>query len=139
MKTKTNFSFDKIKKDFNKKVYKALETSGNSTILVLKKRIKKGVNADGGGFKDWDKTYLARKAKRGKLAKFELSGDMLRSLVHETFKKNGNNGLRFHFDDGDENDKAHYNINNHKRDFMDLSNKEIKKIQDRISDSLNNL
>jgi len=136
MKFKSNINFDKLKKDFNKRVYKALETSGNSTILTLKKRIKKGVNAKGSQFKSLNKTYKASKAKRGKIAMFELEGDMLRAITHETKK---NNILRFYFDDEDMNKRAHYNIDKHKRDFFELSDKEVNKIQNRISDSLNNL
>jgi len=133
MRIKKTPDFKKIKKNVDKKIYKALQTSGNMTILALKKRVKRGVDSKGGQFKSLDKTYQKRKAKVGKKAMFEYSGDMLRSITHETKKKNI---LRFYFDDGDENDKAHYNINKYKRDFFELSDKEIGKIKDRISNSL---
>ena len=136
MKYKTNFNSKKIKKGINKRVYKALETSGNSTILALKKRVKRGADADGAAFKSLSKATLASKSSRGKRAMFEDSGAMLRSITHKAKK---NNSMKLYFDDGDENDKAHYNIYIHKRDFFQLSDKEIDKVVEKISDSLINL
>ena len=127
-----------IKKGINKKVYKALETSGTSTILALKKRVKRGADADGVAFKSLSKSTLADKAKRGRKYMFEDSGDMLRSITYKT-KKGGSPKLLFHFDDANENKKAYNNINIHKRDFFNLSDKEINKVVDKISDSLINL
>ncbi len=141
MKVKKQPNFKKIKDGINKKVYKALETSGTSTIAFLKKRIKKGVNAKGGRFRELKpetiKSKMRSKKKKGDLTMFEFSGDMLQSITHKTSQKN--NSLKLYFDDADENKKAHYNIENHKRDFFELSDKEIKRIEDRISDSLINL
>ena len=136
MRIKKKPNYKQIKKNLNLRVYKSLQTSGNSTILALKKRIKAGKDAKGGSFKPLKDQTLKRKAKRGRRFMFEDEGKMLRAITHET---KDNNVLRFYFDDSDENDKAHYNIFTHKRDFFRLSDKEIKKIEDRISDNLINL
>ena len=128
--------FKKVKKNLNLKIYKALQTSGNTAIVSLKKRVKRGADADGAAFKSLSKETLARKAKRGRKAMFEDTGDMLRSITHKATK---DNVLKLYFDDANENKKAYNNIYIHKRDFFELSDKEIKKIEDRISDSLINL
>lgn len=137
MKITKKPNYKKIKKDLNLKVYKALETSGTSTILALKKRIKKGVDAKGGKFKSLNAKYKGRKSKLGKKAMFEFTGDMLRSITHKGDQNK--NSIKLYFDDGNENNKAYYNIYIHNRDFFELSDKEIKKIEDRISNSLINL
>lgn len=135
MKVKKQPNFKKIKDGINKKVYKALETSGNLTILALKKRVKRGSDADGAAFKSLSKETIARKSKLGRKSMFEDSGDMLRSITHKTKKNN----LKLYFDDANENKKAYNNIYIHKRDFFELSDKEINKVVDKISDSLINL
>ena len=137
MRIKKTPNYKKVKKDINKKVYKALETSGTSTILALKKRIKKGVDAKGGKFKSLNAKYKGIKSKLGKKAMFEFNGDMLRSITHKGDQNK--NSLKLYFDDGNENNKAYYNTYINKRDFFELSDKEIKKIEDRISDSLINV
>jgi len=136
MRVKKTPNFKKIKKNINLKIYKALETSGNSTIIALKKRVKRGADANGAAFKSLSKETLARKSKRGRKAMFEDTGDMLRSITHKAKK---DNTLKLYFDDANENKKAYNNIYIHKRDFFELSDKEIKKIEDKISDSLINL
>ena len=47
--------------------------------------------------------------------------------------------MKLYFDDATENKKAYNNIHIHKRDFFELSDKEIDKVVDKISDSLINL
>lgn len=136
MKFKSNFDAKKINKGISNKVYKALETSGTSTILALKKRVKRGADADGVAFKSLSKETLARKSARGRKAMFEDSGDMLRSITHKTKKTNS---IKLYFDDANENKKAYNNIYIHKRNFFELSDKEIDKVVEKISNSLINL
>jgi hypothetical protein len=139
MKFKSNFDAKKINKGISNKVYKALETSGTSTILALKKRVKRGADADGVAFKSLSKETLARKSARGRKAMFEDSGDMLRSITHKTKKTKKTNSIKLYFDDANENKKAYNNIYIHKRNFFELSDKEIDKVVEKISNSLINL
>lgn len=114
-------------KAIDKAINKGLSLSGYGAINAMKKRIKKGTNADGGSFKPLNKTYAARKKDLGKKAMFEYSGEMLRSITFETKKKSDNNILRIRFDDNDMKKRAKLNYLQGRK-FFELSDKEEQKI-----------
>jgi len=118
-------------KAIDKAINKGLSLSGYGAINSMKKRIKKGTNADGGSFKKLNKAYQSYKKDLGKKAMFELSGDMLRSITFETKKKSDDNILRIKFDDDDMRKRAKYNYLNGRK-FFELSDKEEKKIHSNV-------
>jgi len=129
-------NYDKMRKNVQYRINRAMETSANSTLKLMKTRIKRGVNHKGGKFKSLSKDYQDYKKDQGKLQMFEFSGDMLRSLKTKVKKTKDSARIIMDFDDSNENEKAYQNIYTHKRDFMQVSDKEIDRIVRKIEKEL---
>jgi len=135
MKIRKQPNWNRLQKDIERKVDKAFATAGNYTVLALKKRVKKGIDEKGNRFRALTPKYRQLKSSRNKEAMFEFSGDMLRSMTH----KAKGSSVKIYFDDSNENRKAYQNIYIHKRDFMQLSKKEIEEIISKIEKALANI
>ena len=120
IKIKRKPNFRKKAECLRTEIPKAVQLSGYEIIHTLKQRVKKGITAEGGTFRPLSPWYEAYKAKQGKTARFEYSGNMLKAMTFKPIQ----GGIRLFFNSDEENTKAYINHHFFDRPFFKASKEE---------------
>jgi len=65
-----------------KRIKNGMDSTAPSLLLLFTNRIKSGVDAAGGRFKELSKPYKKRKEKMGKHNMFEFSGKLIKNITY---------------------------------------------------------
>lgn len=124
----------KIPKNLSNNERKVL---GELIVDYIKERSKKGLDSQNRPFKKYDETYLRhpdfKLADKTKKVNLSFTGEMLDDLEVLSHTKGS---LTIGYEAGSTtNDKAFYNIEEHKRDFLGITQEDVNRIANKLPET----